>query len=192
MSEENLNTNAVTPKARLMFPALFTPKAFEGQPEKYSAVLVFDKEAQGTAEFQKLKLVAGLAAKAKFGDKPPKNLRNPFRSGSEKETAGFNEDDVFISVTSKKQPRVVDRKKVNDKFPVITDEDRLYSGCYVRASVNAFGYDRSGNKGVSFGLNNVQFIADGERIAAGGSNPNSEFDDVEGGNVSEGDAGDLF
>lgn len=188
------STRAVTPVGLLVFPALFEPRSFENGPEKYSAVIVFDQEAQKTAEFQNLKRAASNAARAKFGDKMPPKFRNPFRDGSDKEgVAGFNEGDVFISVTSKNKPVVVDRKKIDGKFPVITDEERLYSGCRVRASVNAFTYDRSGNKGVSFGLNNMQFVADGERLAVGGrSNANNDFDDVEGENVSEGAATDLF
>lgn len=187
-------TNVVTPKARLAFPALFEPRGFNGAQPKFSCVLVFDKAAQETAEYQNMKKAAGAAAKAKFGDKPPKSMRSPFRPGSDKEgTAGFDDDCVFITVSTKKQPKVVDRKKVDGKFPVITDEDRLYPGCFVRASINAFAYDNSGNKGVSFGLNNVQFIDDGERIATGGGrSADNDFDDVEGANISEGDAKDLF
>ena len=189
------DTQTVTPRARLAFPSLFEARSFKSQPAKFSAVLVFDKAAQATAEFQNLKKAASAAAKAKFGDKPPKTMKNPFRSGEEKEgTAGFNDDDVFITVSSKKQPKVVDRKKVDGVFPQITDEERLYPGCYVRASVNAFAYDVDGGKGVSFGLNNVQFLDDGERIASGGgSKPEGDFDDAEGDNVSgEGAASDIF
>ena len=190
---DKTSTRALTPVGLLVFPALFEPKSFENGPERYSAVLIFDEEAQKTAEFLNLKRVASVAAREKFGEKMPPKFRNPFRDGEEKEVAGFGEGKVFISVTSKNKPLVVDRKKVEGKFPIITDEERLYSGCYVRCSVNAFSYDRSGNKGVSFGLNNVQFVRDGERLAIGGrSNPNSDFDDVEGENVSEGEANDLF
>jgi hypothetical protein len=193
MADTQESTRAVTPVGVLVFPALFEARSFENGPERYSAVLVFDEEAQKTAEFQNLKRAAAVAARDKFGEKPPK-LRSPFRDGEDKEdVAGFGPGKVFISVTSKNKPLVVDRKKVDGKFPVITDEERLYNGCKVRASVNAFGYDRTGNRGVSFGLNNMQFVADGERLAIGGrSNPNSDFDDVEGENVSEGEANDLF
>lgn len=188
------DTQVITPRARLAFPALFEPRSFKNQPAKYSAVLIFDKEAQGTAEFQNMKKAANAAAKAKFGDKPPKNMKNPFRDGSDKEdVAGFDDDCVFITVSSKRQPKIVDRRKVDGKFPVITDEDRLYPGCYVRASINAFGYDVDGGRGVSFGLNNMQFLDDGERIATGGGgNPENEFEDAEGDNVSEGDAASIF
>jgi len=193
MADNKSTTRAVTPPATLVFPNLFEARSFEGGPERYSAVLVFDEAAQNTAEFQNLKKAAAAAARDKFGDKTAK-LRSPFRDGEEKEDVpGFGPGKVFISVTSKTKPVIVDRKKVDGKFPTITDEERLYNGCIIRCSVNAFGYDRNGNRGVSFGLNNVQFIADGERLAIGGrSNPNSDFDDVEGENVSEGEANDLF
>lgn len=188
------DTQVITPRARLAFPQLFEAKGFNGQEAKFRAVLIFDEEAQKTAEFQNMKKAANAAVKAKFGEKPPKGLKNPFRDGEEKEELpGFGPGTVFVSVSSKKQPKVVDRRKVDGKFPVITDEDRLYPGCYVRASLNAYGYDNSGNKGVSFGLNNMQFLDDGERIATGGGrNPESDFDEVEGANVSEGDAADIF
>ena len=47
---------------------------------------------------------------------------------------------------------------------MITDPDEVYAGAIVRASVTSFSYDVSGNKGVSFALNNVQKIRDGERL----------------------------
>jgi hypothetical protein len=188
------DTAVTTPRARLAFPALFEPRGFNDQPKKYSAVLIFDKAAQATAEFQNMKKAATAAAKAKFGDKPPKSMKNPFRDAGEKDDLpGFEEGSVFITISSKRQPKIVDRRKVDGKFPLITDEDRLYPGCFVRASVNAFGYDNSGNRGVSFGLNNMQFLDDGERIATGGGgNPESDFDDADGENVSEGDAASIF
>jgi hypothetical protein len=40
----------------------------------------------------------------------------------------------------------------------------MYPGAQVRGSVSAFGYDYQGNKGVSFGLNNLQKLGEGERI----------------------------
>jgi hypothetical protein len=51
-SKENAQmseTNVVTPKARLAFPALFEPRGFNGNTPKFSCVLVFDKAAQETA-----------------------------------------------------------------------------------------------------------------------------------------------
>jgi hypothetical protein len=42
------------------------------------------------------------------------------------------------------------------------DENGFYAGCYARATVTAYGYDRAGNIGVSFGLQGVQKLRDGE------------------------------
>jgi len=40
----------------------------------------------------------------------------------------------------------------------------MYPGAGVRASVSAFAYDSNGNKGVSFALNNMQKVSEGERL----------------------------
>lgn len=186
MADTNTTTKLLTPKARVAFPNLFEAKSFNGQPAKYNVVLVFDKAAQATPEFQRLKKAANDTVKNKWGDKPPKGLKNPFRSGADKEdVAGFEPDDIFITVSSKSKPKIVDRNKVNGVFPEIIDEDRIYPGCFVRASVNPYAYDNNGNRGVSFGLNNVQFLEDGERIAGGRGKPEEEFDSVGGENITD-------
>ena len=47
---------------------------------------------------------------------------------------------------------------------MITDHAEVYSGCKVRATLSVFAYEKAGNRGVSFGLNNVQKLDDGERL----------------------------
>ena len=47
---------------------------------------------------------------------------------------------------------------------MITDPDEVYCGCKVRATLSVFAYDKAGNRGISFGLNNVQKLGDGERL----------------------------
>lgn len=54
---------------------------------------------------------------------------------------------------------MVDRRRIP-----ITDPLELYSGCYVRASINFFSFNTNGNKGVAAGLGNVQKWADGEPL----------------------------
>lgn len=194
MSESN-TTKTVTPKARIAFAQLFEAKSFDGNPAKFGCTLIFDKEAQASPEFKKMKELASNSAKEKWGDKLPATMRSPFRSSSEKEgMAGFDEGTVFINVSSKNQPRVVDKNKVNGAFPLIQDASKVYSGAYVRASVNAYAYDQKGNKGVAFGLNNVQFLTDGERLGGGQTNPNDEFENAGGDNITDvsEDAGSVF
>jgi hypothetical protein len=176
MSKEIKNAKSAkitTPEFRVSFPAVFKPKAFgEGEP-KYSIVMLFDKKK---ADLSALKKAYAEAATAKWGDKSkwPKNLRNPFRDGDEKaETEGY-EGCTFISASSKQRPGLVDQQ-LN---PILT-EDAFYGGCYARATLTAFAYDWMGNKGVSFGLQNIQKIRDGEAFS-GRKRAEDDFEALEG------------
>lgn len=148
-------TKVMSPKARLAFPAFFTPTAMEeGQEKKYQCVLLFDKDADLSA----LKAAAKAAMEEKWPDaaKRPKNLRSPFRDGDEKEEWEGFPGQIYISARSNSKPGVVDA----NVQPII-EPSEIYGGCYVRATLNAFAYDTAGNKGVAFGLGNVQKLADG-------------------------------
>ena len=76
----------------------------------------------------------------------------------------------YFSVSSKTKPGIVDK----DLDPII-DSTEVYSGCFARVSINAFPYNVQGNKGVSFGLNHVQKLADGDYLG-GRSRAEDDFD----------------
>jgi hypothetical protein len=78
-----------------------------------------------------------------------------------------------MNVCSKTRPGVV-----NAMLEVVTDADEAYAGRYVKASLTAYTYDVKGNKGVTFGLNNVQLLEAGERLD-GRRNPADEFQQEE-------------
>lgn len=158
---------ATTPKFRASFPWLFEPQPpMEGSPgePKYSIVMLLDADAQKSPEYKAMEKLAHAAAKDKFGDKlvPDgagwyKGLRNPLRDGAEKaELEGYGPGVIFASASSKMQPGLVDAKLNR----IISRED-FYAGCYARATVTAYGYDKAGNKGVAFGLQNVQKLGEG-------------------------------
>jgi len=174
----------ITPKARLSFPALYEAKSYQNSEAKFSAVLIFDKNTN----LKELKdLVKGVASEKWGSDekKWPKNFRSPFRLGSEKEGLdGYPEDSIFISATTKQRPGIVDK----DRTPLLTDDGTLYAGCYVRAQVNAYAYDKAGNKGVAFGLQNIQKMGDGEPLS-GRQKAEEAFDSVDDstGSDTEGD-----
>ena len=174
-----------TPKFRASFPNVFMPKAFaEGQDAKYSIVMLFDKGV----DISELKKIAKAAAVEKWGDKIPKNLRTPFRDGdTEKEGIDGYENTIFISASSKMQPGIVDHKT----NPIL-DQGEFYGGCYARATLTAFAYDVAGNKGVSFGLQNVQKLNDGEPFS-GRMKAEDDFSPIETEeSTAEDTEGDLF
>jgi len=154
-----------------------------GQEPKYTITLLVDKDA----DFSALKKAIVAAAEKKFGEKARKMIKSgrlqlPLRDGDEE-----REDDplyagkYFFSAKSGTKPGVIDGRK-----NPIEDPMDFYSGCECRLSVNAYGYTVKGNKGVAFGLNNVQKVRDGERIA--GRRPAAEDFDPWG----DGDDDDLF
>jgi len=158
--------NVTTPKFRVSYPKVFKPEVnkLSGKTE-YSVVALFDKGADLSA----LKAAAKQAVIDKWGPDPakhPKNLKSPFRDQAEKAKevdgkrilpAGHTEGAIFMNLKSTQRPGVVDQN-----VQPILDESTFYAGCYARASVSCYAYDQAGNRGVSFGLSNIQKMAEGE------------------------------
>lgn len=191
MADDNKNKNKsiMTPKFRVSFPFVFQPQKAkeEGKDPKYSVAMLFEKGADLSA----LKTAAKEAAANKWGPDPakwPKNLRNPFRDQGdrEKKLDGYVDGAIVITATSKQRPGLVD-----ENVQPIIEERQFYPGCYARATVRAFAYDTAGNKGVSFGLQNIQKVADGQPLG-GRSRPENDFAPVEGTGTPDTSADELF
>jgi hypothetical protein len=172
------DTEAITPQARIVWPALFEPEAFNDSEPYYKALLLFEREA----DFSEIKAAIAAAARRKFpgqSDDFYKKLRKPIRNGNEKAVKENGEPDpesfyfnrLFINAKSRYQPQVVN--KFNQP---ITDAAEVYGGCVVSACLSFFGYDYLGNKGVSAGLRAVIKIDDGEPIGGGKIDTGSVFD----------------
>jgi hypothetical protein len=165
-----------TPEFRVSFPNVFEPVGFNGSPPKYSICMLFDK---GT-DISALKKEAYKAAQEKWGDKAKGmvesgKVRMPFRDGDEdKPDVDGYKNCVFMNCSSKQKPGLVDQ----DVNPIM-DKNDFYAGCYAHATVKPFAYDTAGNKGVSFGLQNIQFIRDGDSFS-GRSRAEDDFAPAEG------------
>ena len=156
----------ITGIVRGSYLAIFEPKKNLSGALKYSITLLIPKsDAAGVAVIQDA--IDKATAKGKdsiWGGKVPKFRYEPMRDGDKelesgertgKEWAGH----YFINTTSDQPPGVVDRRG-----KPLLDQTALYSGCYVRADVNAFPYKNSGNCGIGWGLNNLMLWAPGERL----------------------------
>lgn len=155
----------ITPVGRLSYPHLFEPQVGpSGGDPKYSCAIIFE---EGT-DLSKLEKIAEDAGREKFGDKydalkKAGKLRSPFRDDGEDK--GYPEGSIFINAKSTAAPGIVSTIPGPDGKPSkITDPSAVYAGCYVRASLRAYGYDTNGNKGVAFALNNIQKVKDGDRL----------------------------
>ena len=167
-----------TPKVVISYPHLYTPQMppnpRPGQKPRYSAVLLFpiDMDEEDNKLFVALQQAALAKATEKWGDRveemlkmePPHRLKWPFRKDNQKADGTIKWDKekfrCFINVWSETAPGVVSRwADPNDpkRRPLkITDASKVFAGCIVKASVNPFAFDQTGNRGVSFGMQNIQ------------------------------------
>jgi len=166
----------------LSYPNLFVPKippnARPGQKARYSAMILIPQ----SVDISDLQKVVYNLMKDRWGDKTdellqagmanqPNGLRWPFRKDNLKRDGTKRYDEAtykcFITPWSETQPGLVDCYVGTDGKPLkITqpDQTKLYAGCVVNVSVNPFVYDNTGNRGVNFGLVNMQHWGDGERL----------------------------
>jgi hypothetical protein len=191
----------LTPEFRVSHPNVFEAKTNDLNGKKeYSLVAIFAKGA----DLSDLKKAAEAAATERWGadkSKWPPNIRSPFRKCSERWKnedskqiipAGYEEGDAFfITFKANEQfkPGVVDQN-VKD----IIEPREFYPGCYARASIRPFAYPSpkakgpaTANKGVSFGLNHVQKLRDGDPLG-GSSRPTDDFKPVEGASAPAADS----
>ncbi len=168
-------TKVITDKCRLSYAHIWEPsKMDENSPAKYSACIVIRKD--DTKTLQKIQKAIDAAVqdgiKSKWKGKKPANLKLPLRDGDEErpDDEAF-QGCYFLNANANRRPGVVDLA-LND----ILDQEEVYSGCYCRFSINFYPFSKSGNNGVAVGLNNIQKVADGERLA-GGSRAEDDFGD---------------
>lgn len=169
------STKVITGKVRLSYVNVFTPTAMNDNDEpKYNLCILISKD--DTATLDKIKKAieaAKIEGKAKLADKNgriPNNIKLPLRDGDEdRPDEPACEGMFFINCSSKRKPGIVDL----DLNPIL-DQEELYSGCYGRVSINFYAFNTNGNKGIAVGLNNIQKLAEGERLA-GGSSADEDF-----------------
>lgn len=176
MANTNNATKVVVP-CRISFANIWEPKSINGSDEKYSVSLLIPKEDKATlAKIHKAIEAAKEAAKSKkWNGKIPPNLKLPIHDGDidrpdDENYAGH----FFFNATSKDAPQIVDRK-----VQPIIDPMECGSGDYCNVSVNFYGFAASGNKGVAAGLQNIQLVRHGERLA-GKPSASSDFVAIEG------------
>lgn len=196
----------LTPMFRVSYPNVFKARMNDlSGKEEYGMVALFEKGAN----LQELEKECLRACVDKLGEgqivkgAPHKNgsfyfktaktqmpIRLPFRDQGDRDgekglPAGYTPGAMFINLKSKQRPGLVDQKNQD-----IIDESQFYAGCFAKAAINAYWYDQKGNKGVSFGLQAVQKVKEGEPLA-NRVKAQDAFTPIEDGG-SDADAGSLF
>ena len=177
------NTQCITPEFRASYPSVFRASKNElNGKDEFGVQALFPKGA----DLSRLKAAAKAAAEKKWGTdqkKWPKNMRMPFRDQAEKVKTDDDDNEylpdgceagaIFMNLKSTKKPGLVNAHNED-----VIDETEFYAGCYARAQVNAFAYDTKGNAGISFGLNHIQKLRDGESFGSAARNASDVFEPV--------------
>ena len=167
-----MSTKVVTGKVRFSFCHLFEAQEPQGGGDpKYSVTLLIPKSDKAT--MQKIQSAMQEArdnfcnknGAAALPAKPVHTLHDGDGTRPGGEPFGPECKGCYvITVSSKQKPVVVDAAG-----NAIIDPTEVYSGCYGRASINFFGYNRAGKKGLSAGLLAIQKLHDGEPFGTVGS-----------------------
>ncbi len=165
------DTKVVTGRCRLSYPHLFEEYSESG---KYQCVLLIDKDDRDTLGVIK-KAIENAKEQGKAGKwngKIPGSYKGPLHDGDEVEDREGYEGCYYLSAKNgRRRPQVVDAN-----MEEILDEDEVYAGCYVRASITFFPYNTNG-AGVGVVLNHIQKLGEGERLGGEVSTAEDDFGD---------------
>lgn len=167
--KDNL-TIVTTSEFRLSHPHLLKPSKIKNtdNPPTYSMEMFFDKK---TTRMEVLNTALKTAATEKWGPdkaKWPKVLLSPIQDGDKPmgqkqemrpECAGC----WVVKASSNAEyapPHIVGP----DPKIKLTSEAEIYAGCYARAFLKAFAYDKAGKTGVKFVVDGVQKLRDGQPL----------------------------
>jgi hypothetical protein len=177
-----MDTKVITGKCRISYAYLVEPRPGQNPDDKpkYGCLLLIPKSDKDTMR----KLRAAQAAAAALGESGKfngKKLKGAAGTGASWDTIhdGDETDDPdqeghwLLNVSAVNKPGIVDRN-----LQPILDSTEIYSGMYARVSVNAFPYNYQGKIGVTFGLNHVQKLADGD-FMGGRSRAEDDFDELD-------------
>lgn len=176
---------------RLSFPVLFEAKAFEtGGKKEFSASFLMGKDHPVAAEIKKV--FANMAVE-KWGEKGAQLLAALFRDdrlclhdGDRKDYDGYA-GNYFVRANNGVRPLLLDRAR----NPLTEADGKLYSGCYVNATISLWTQDNKWGKRINANLRGVQFNRDGEAFTGGGTASVDEFEGEPTGNVGT-DPADLL
>jgi len=168
---QNIPTKVLTNEVRLSYVNLTTPRVSQqGGEAKYSVTLLIPKSDVTT----KANIDASIEAAARDalgklwnGVRPPM-LPIPIYDGDGVRANGIPfgpecKNCWVMTAGAKNKPQVVHQSDINTE---LAPQD-IYSGMYARVTINFFGYNSNGKKGVGCGLGNVMKTRDGEVLGGG-------------------------
>lgn len=174
------DTKVITGEVRLSYANLFTPRQNEKGKDVWSVCLLIPKTDKTTRSALKAAaeraLEDGITSRKLKAGTSLKNAWGTLKDGDDRDDLDERPEyagHYYMNVSAYRQPGIVDRQR----NPIL-DSSEVYSGCFARVSINAYAYNVNTNKGVTFGLNHVQKLRDGDFLG-GVSLPEDDFDELD-------------
>ena len=171
----NIPTRVLTGEVRLSYVNLVAPRANNNDPTaapRYSVTLLIPKTDAAVKQNIDASIeAAAVDAQSKlWGGVRPPVMPVPIHDGDGVRDNGTPYGPEckgcwVITASSKNKPQVVHQSDINTE---LLPQD-IYSGMYARVTINFFGYNRAGKRGIGCGLGNVMKTRDGEPLAGGAS-----------------------
>lgn len=169
-------SNYVTPEFILNYPYVFEPTKDLSGKENYSITMVFEVDEDLKQLASKVMGIAKTHFKV-----DPSALTLPLRNNKDltenalKKNPIYKDKIIAVAKNKRSKPGVIraDKTLVEDSA-----KQEIYSGCICRASISIFAYEMGSSKGISFGLNHLVKIRDGEPLYAAGPSVFEAFDEV--------------
>jgi hypothetical protein len=161
----------ISPSLILGDSCLFTPKVSKlkpGDPPGFYARVLASRETLQHPAWKELEAAIAELAEQTFGAGYKSLVKDgSFRSPIRRDVATKGWPDTIVAFLNLKsggdyKPTIVGR----DALPIM-DQSEVYPGCIVRVSLRPYAYGGRGTgygAGVSFGLENIQKMQDGERL----------------------------
>lgn len=148
---------------RLSYAHLFKPFVSDNddgdKTKKFSAKFLIPHDAEDAIEA--IEEAIEDLKEEKWGKKQPKLKGECLRDGDDEDVDGW-EGCMVLSANNSRRPTVLDR----DKEPLVEEDGKPYSGCYVNAIVRLWAQDNKWGKRINASLEAVQFFKDGEAFGA--------------------------
>jgi hypothetical protein len=181
---EWVNEKVVLRNVTLNFPNLFKATSspqYPTQKPAFSTQLIIPKGSDAEKAFE---AAVVKVAKEQWGDKADKKLKEyrpnkmkfPARDGDDLDDKPWAVGKVLLTAKRSEtagRPAVVDQLKQ----PMLEDDQRIYSGAVVNASV-VVAAQAGQNDGIRCQLVAVQYVKNGERLAGGPAATDADFEEI--------------
>ena len=155
---------------RLSYPSLFSRPLFNGKEGKYQATFLIPKADE--QQVTRLKnFFKEFEATLNFQVAPDKRAMRDGDAMDIEECKGL----WVVKTGSTTRPRVINR----DKSIIAEDDNIIYAGCYVNATISLWAQNNEYGKRVNANLRTVQFFKDGEAFGFGSIDDSDEFESLD-------------